>query len=673
MVESLSANMSRKLIISKQMSDKNQKKPTAGGALRAPPRKPGSRTIPLRPTSGARIKEDGNLNLEQPKHNQAKIDPIVKPNRAKVDVQDTKTHNSNIRADKSLHIASSEAIEPLDPRSLKWGRRVSQEHSPINLGRKAPHQPSSEKPKALNARQILTFENEPDDLDDDVQGDEKIEGFRPNILPHQWKGIHFMSRRENGRKYARGGLLCDDMGLGKTLQSIGLILYRPPPKESKVRTTLVVGPLAVMDQWKDEIHRMAPGLKVKTHQGAKRTGSIRELQDSTDVVITTYDTVVSESSRDGALFASEWYRIIADEAHVLRNSKSQVSKEMANLKSDGRRWCLTGTPVHNSVKDLYGLFRFIQVDPYGLSETKFEDLAYKLDAVRTVLATLMIRRSQSILGELLPKLSRERYKIDLSPSEFQAYRLVQPDRKKAAVERNQFFACLSRMRIACNGLLEIPEKVGGVENLEAVPSHPNEVPSLPSEDNVDDLTAMLGGLGLAEKVDDRNSKVHALIKLLKQTKASKTVVFSSFTTMLHVLQPALEQEGITCAIYEGKLRADRRKAILAEFGSSSGNIRVLLCSLHCAAVGLNLTAASQVIMIEPWWNPQIVDQAVKRVHRLGQVQNVQCLELMARNTLEERIFVIQERKRELAKKLVEDNTKSIEKLSDQDREFLLYG
>lgn len=653
------------------MSEKKRTN-TAGSALRAPPRKPGSRTIPLRPPSGAHMKEDGNLESKHPHHDQAKIAPIVKPNRPRQGFDDAKKPNSNVRTNENLHVPSPAAIEPLDPQSPHWGRPLNQRQPPVSSRIiDPPARTSPEKPKVLDARRVLTFENEPEEADDDLPEIEKIEGLRPNILPHQWKGIRFMARRENGRKYARGGLLCDDMGLGKTLQSIALILYRPAPDDAKVKTTLVVGPLAVLDQWKNEILRMAPTLKVKTHQGTKRTGSIKELQNDTDVVVTTYDTVVTESNRDGPLFKGEWYRIIADEAHILRNSKSQVSKAMSNLQSDGRRWCLTGTPVHNSVKDLYGLFRFIQVDPYGISETKFESLALKLDAVRTVLSTLMIRRSQRILGELLPKLTRERKTVELTAKESEAYRLVQPDRKKATVERSQFFACLTRMRIACDGLLEMPDHESQDKKPQALPERTDDGPSIPAEDSDDDLVALLAGLGLAEKVDDQNSKVGALIRLLR--KDGKTVVFSSFTTMLHLLQPALEKEGFPCAIYEGKLRADRRAAILADFGDPKGKIRVLLCSLHCAAVGLNLTAASQVVMTEPWWNPQIVDQAVKRVHRLGQTHEVQCVELMAHNTLEERIFVIQERKRELAKKLVDDNAKAPEKLNDQDREFLLYG
>lgn len=505
-----------------------------------------------------------------------------------------------------------------------------------------------------------------------------VDGLAVQLLGHQCVGVRFMAGREKARKYGRGGLLADDMGLGKTIQSIALILHNKQTVSGAPKTTLVVCPLAVMEQWKEEIMKMAPKLKVATHQGPKRVTNA-DLLMTQDVIITTYDTVSSESRNAGfgsPLFDCTFYRIIADEAHTFRNPTTQMSKAMMKLETinNERKWVLTGTPVHNDVRDILTLLTFANCSLDGQPLFSVNNKVTNSDSapLKHLLQKVMLRRTQKVIAKVLPELDKEQRSVKLTDNERMVY-------DKFLDSSMDFLPKLVRLRQACDGLdvfnllkKSVPEE----STVEEIPmdSKTSKNSSDFATNETDMLAGLLDSLSLQNKKEETyfghdNSKIQLLREVLCEDRIRQTVVFSSFVTMLRAIEPMLKHEGINYAIYDGSLRATERSTILHNFRDPKSGITVLLCSLQTAAVGLNLTSASQVIMIDPWWNPQIVDQAIKRVHRLGQSRRVRCIELFAKNAVDERMLHIQNEKRKLASNLLSDS----DHLTSHDTHYLLYG
>lgn len=586
------------------------------------------------------------------------------------------------------------SIEPMDPKSAQWESKIdikdmrraesiapptSQLKSLKNVQSRAPRNFSSSKGMATNKIEkleelfdSLTIENEKETKKEDEQL--SVPGLIPKLMPHQVAGVKFLIKREDDK--VSGGMLCDDMGLGKTVQSIALILKtRPNKNEIKNGTTLVIAPLAVMFQWVEEIKSKAPTLSVTHYQGPKRAKNVKDLQKY-DVVVTTYDTVLSEFKKIDdlpPLFSTSWFRLIADEAHQFRNPETQLSKAMSALKSDGRRWAVTGTPTHNTVDDLFSLFRFIKVEPYTDKQHWKHDISdpikkngprseQSLVLLRNILHTLMIRRRQEVVK--LPECKKHYGDVTLNKTEKARY----DDWMKQLLNRGKNGAMvvqiLTRLRQTCDDIALLPE-----EEENKTPAKENA-----PKDDISDLVSDLDFMSLSESDDvpessPISSKSSAVLKILKKDPQRKTVIFSSYARMLRIFAKALDKENIACRIYDGQLSPDSRKRILEEF--STKDIPVLLCSLNCAAVGINIICASQVVMFEPWWNPMIVDQAINRVHRIGQTKKVDVYEMRTLGTMEERTFTIQDKKRALARNLLSSEKQT--KLSKEDLNYILYG
>lgn len=631
------------------------KKPSANASIAIRPNKPFSAKI---------VSDEVAATLSEPKS----FAPF-KPNGKFIDAAksaDEKELDSQLSEFRSG--SPTKAFESRIPHSKPRFKQVVQ---PDRRRNELSFTPKSELEDLMNQDYLG---GEPDSDNADLKDTEKpllqIEGLVPTLLSHQGTGVKFMTRRENARKYVKGGLLADDMGLGKTIQSIALILNCPPMPKSVAKSTLVVMPLALLDQWRAEINTMAPRLSVIVHHGPKRTKFVSELM-SYDVVITNYDTVKNEHKNAGPLATAEWYRVIADEAHEFRNANTTLAKAMIAVKSQGRRWVLTGTPIHNKLGDLYTLFSFI-----GVPKMDYIDK----ESTKRLLKTIMLRRTQRVLAKLLPPIQRSRLPVSLSDSEMSVYNHYQ-----GRVKRGLDFKNLTRLRQSCDGFVSmLPRAIEAMKVVSPVVDLPAPKPEPVSEvtldeDEDDQLSEIFGKLSISSSGEsekdkdtfpfDDNSKVKAVRELLNEDRTRVTVIFSSFVVMLHVLVPMLQHEGISHDLYYGGLTAEQRQEMLARFKDPKSGITVLLCSLKAAAVGLNLVSASQVIMVEPWWNPQIVDQAVKRVHRLGQTTEVRCIELYAPDTVEDRMLTLQDKKRELAKHFMDNS----DKLTKEEIRYLWTG
>ncbi|ORY75462.1 SNF2 family N-terminal domain-domain-containing protein, partial [Protomyces lactucae-debilis] len=504
------------------------------------------------------------------------------------------------------------------------------------------------------------------------------------LLPHQIEGLTFLMQRE---AKAAGGLLADDMGLGKTVQTMALLLSNRKQDEACIPSTLVVAPLSLMEQWANEI-RSKTNMSVYVHHGPTRKEP-RQFANY-NVVLTTYQLLVSEHAtpnpdleidNDRGIFGVTWYRIVLDEAHTIKNRQAKMSQAAYKLRAI-KRWCLTGTPIQNTAEDLFSLLKFLQIPPLNDYPTFKEKVSAPVARGKTklamqrlgvVLSQIMLRRTKAVLkdGFALPPRTVQHIQVDFSPAERHFYNGLE-NRAEAALKRMQssgeaigymsVLVLLQRLRQACNHAQLVTKELDVSEYRVAAKSEPDNA--------VDALANLFSGVGMSsrqcaiclatcsgEHCDacaaaiqghlSLSCKLAKLMQLLAMHKG-KAILFSQWTSMLDLCAPFLEANGIGYVKYYGSMPNKKREASLATL-KADPTCRVLLCSLKAGALGLNLTVANLVFMLDVWWNPAIEEQAIDRVHRIGQQQEVKVFKLTVRDTVEDRIIALQDKKREMAK------------------------
>ncbi|KAK7208121.1 SNF2 family N-terminal domain-containing protein [Myxozyma melibiosi] len=557
--------------------------------------------------------------------------------------------------------------------------------------------------------------------------DRTVKGLKVKLMDHQVEGLRFLLEREGKDVKNKGGLLCDDMGLGKTIQSISLILSHRIDKDihnsaNACASTLVIAPLALINQWAKEIKTKAPELSVLIHHGPSRTKSVAELERYS-VVISTYQIVASEYNNKGPLHKLDWWRIILDEAHTIKNKSSQSAKACCALHGLNR-WALTGTPLQNNIDELHSLFLFLKIQPLcdgAFWKDKISRPAaagrgkLAMKRLQVVLAQTMLRRTKEVLGQSgmkLPKRNVHKVAVTLSPPERAFYDSLETKMGnkmqdlmgtgKGGQQYISVLLLLLRLRQACNHTSIVSMKV--TDGVDAVISS-TPAKKGPAKEEVDDLAELLNGMTVTSRrclvcqtelpleqsaknkdycdycigtfVSDGisatvpSSKISRLLKILEEEPTRKTIVFSQFTTMLDIIQPFLTNRGIVYARYDGSMKPKSRVEALERLASDP-EVTVLLCSLKCGALGLNLTCASRVVLVDPWWNPMISEQAIDRVHRIGQTRDVDVYDITAEATVEERILTLQEQKRELARGVMDDKDGklNVNRLTGEEIRFL---
>lgn len=561
---------------------------------------------------------------------------------------------------------------------------------------------------------------------------------------------------------ASGGILADDMGLGKTVQIISLIMAdRTLNKQNTTsNATLILAPLSVMSNWSSQIKRHVKPeheLRVLTYHGTrKKLIDPKEIKNY-DVVITTYETVMTEFwakqskspqqvPRKTGLFSVNWRRIVLDEGHNIRNPASKKAVAAVNLMARSR-WVLTGTPIINTLKDLYSLAKFIRLsgglDRFELFNGALIRPVNQGDEHGSFLLQMLMgsiclrrRKDMSFIDLRLPGLSEYVHRIKFLPHEQEKYDVLEAQAKgtldryrqnlsgrDAAKTYQHLLEILLRLRQVCNhwklcgeeritGLLDMlseqktvdltPENRAALQQMLQLSIDSQEDCAIclePLHDPVITCCAHAFGYNCIERViegqhkcpmcraelpstaslvrpakeaaapppidaDTNSSKIEALLKILKATankdKGVKTIVFSQWTSFLNILEPRLEEAGICFARIDGTMSALSRDASL-EALENDPDCTVLLASLSVCSVGLNLVAASQVILADSWWAPAIEDQAVDRVHRLGQKRETTVFRLVVENTVEENVLRIQEDKRKLMRLAFSEKSKEKKK------------
>ncbi|ETN40625.1 uncharacterized protein HMPREF1541_04902 [Cyphellophora europaea CBS 101466] len=542
---------------------------------------------------------------------------------------------------------------------------------------------------------------------------------------------------------ASGGILADDMGLGKTLQVISLVIADPNKTD---QPTLIISPLSVMSNWKQqaefhvgEKHR----LQVLIYHGQEARGLSPEEMQQCDIVVTTYQTLTSELFTSGkeetqttpskkGLFSLEWRRIVLDEGHNIRNPKTKMAVAACTVTARSR-WVLTGTPLINSLKDLYSLVKFLRMTG-GLGEfeifnstlirpLKRNDPNARI-LLQALMSTVVLRRLKSMeyVDLKLPDitfhkvpvrlLSHEQEQYDAFKSEAKGLLEAAKAKKGDSSTMTNLLEVLLRLRQTCNHwklcgearirkVLELVEEnkaidVTNVANRKALQDllqikidSQEECPicmdsikspvitacahafcreciertvelqhkcpmcrtELPSAELLVGPAANFGEGELADEMqidaEETSSKIEALLKVVKaSSKESKVVVFSQWTSFLDLVQTQMIKNHIGFCRLDGKMSATKRDAAIDKLNNEA-SCKVLLASLSVCSVGLNLVAASTVVLCDTWWAPSVEDQAVDRVHRLGQRRNCTVIRLVVEQSVEDEVLEIQAKKRKL--------------------------
>ncbi|HEY2732619.1 MAG TPA: DEAD/DEAH box helicase [Polyangiales bacterium] len=419
------------------------------------------------------------------------------------------------------------------------------------------------------------------------------------LRDYQRDGVNWLSFLSHANL---GAMLADDMGLGKTLQAL-CVMGSP---------SLVVTPASVLHNWVAEINRFRPGLRVHTYHGPNRA-----LDESADITITTYALLRLD---DEILAAKHWDTIVLDEAQNIKNADSQVAR--AAFKLDGRfRLTLTGTPVENRLDELWSQFHFANPGLLGgrqdfqerYARPMSEGDAQTAERLRHRIRPFMLRRLKREVARELPPRTDVVMRCTLNERERELYDAVMAATRKEVIEKVQQGG---NVLAALEALLRLRQ----------ASCH----------------SALLPGQSA-----DSSSKLELLMDLLDKVLAEdhKALVFSQWTSLLDKVEPLLKAQDIGFARLDGSTRD--RAGVVANF-QSEGGPRIMLVSLKAGGTGLNLTAADHVFLLDPWWNPAVEDQAADRAHRIGQERPVLVHRLVAEATVEERMLVLQDKKRQLA-------------------------
>ena len=473
--------------------------------------------------------------------------------------------------------------------------------------------------------------------------EDKIElqkGLKSELRQYQVTGFKWLKILDN---YKFGGVLADDMGLGKTIQLLAVI-QSYLEEEKNPKPSIVVCPSSLSLNWKNEIDKFAPNIKTLViHGNAEERANQIENIEKYNLVITSYDLL----KRDIEEYKAKDYKfkyIIADEAQYIKNNNTQNAKVIKEIKAD-TRFALTGTPIENSLSELWSIFDFI-MPGYLYSYRKFKEIyevpivkdndEWVLKKLKMLIEPFILRRTkQEVLTELPDKtisvlnneMQDEQLKIYTSYMA-NAKREVSQELKENGFEKSQMkiLALLMRLRqICCHPSLFLSNYTG------------------------------------------ESSKLNQCIEVIKDAVLSghKILLFSSYSSMLEIIEEELKKENIKHFKLTGQTKVGDRLKLVEEFNSND-EIKVFLISLKAGGTGLNLIGADMVIHYDPWWNLSAENQATDRTYRIGQKKNVQVYKLITKDSIEERIYELQEKKAQLAKSMLSTETTFINKLSRED-------
>ncbi|MCB1034326.1 MAG: DEAD/DEAH box helicase [Acidobacteria bacterium] len=468
----------------------------------------------------------------------------------------------------------------------------------------------------------------------------ETESFQGKLRDYQRQALGWFAFL---RDFGIGGCLADDMGLGKTVQVLAVLEEYRTTEESR-KPNLVVMPRSLVFNWLKEAERFTPGLSAVNYTGPQRKSKLKEARQA-DLVVTTYGILRRDILK---LKEIPFHYVVLDEAQAIKNASSQAAKASRLLKAD-HRLALSGTPIENHLGELWSLFEFLNPGMLGRNAT-FRKLVQQGNGLkeegrevlaRSVKPFILRRTKEQVIKDLPSKLEQTLF-CEMEPRQRKLYDELRSHYRATILERigkEGWGGSGSQMKVL-EALLRLRQAA----------CHP----ALISPDRDAEPSAKMDVL---------------LPKLLEVCdQGHRALVFSQFTSLLALVKKMLEAEGLHYEYLDGQTR-DRQERV-ENFQKVDGP-PVFLISLKAGGLGLNLTAADYVFILDPWWNPAAEAQAVDRAHRIGQTRRVHAYRLICRDTVEEKIVDLQNKKRDLADAIVSSDSSVLKNLTREDLEELL--
>src|SRR3984957_13821931 len=466
------------------------------------------------------------------------------------------------------------------------------------------------------------------------------EHLEPILRPYQVHGFHWLNYLQ---EVNWGGILADDMGLGKTIQALSFLQHFRD--ENGRLSALVVCPTTLMFNWENEIRKFTPTLTYHIHHGGDRTRN-KETLASYNVIITTYGTLRSDIK---LLLEMPFDYAVLDESQAIKNPSSKVTKAACLLQAK-HRLCMSGTPLQNNTFDIFAQMNFLNPGMLGSLEFFRQEFAVPIDKfgeqdrkehLRKLLYPFILRRTKEQVAKDLPDKTETILFCEMEDEQrkvYEAYRNDYRDKIMGTIETQG----IQRSQLTIlQGLMKLRQICDSPAILNETDKYPNH--SIKLDELAREITENIGD--------------------------HKALIFSQFLGMLALIRERLKELDVKYEYFDGSTSAIERERAIQSF-QNDDSCRVFLISLKAGGVGLNLTAADYVYIVDPWWNPAVEQQAIDRTHRIGQTKNIFAYRMICKDTIEDKILQLQEKKRVLAKDLIADDDGFVKSLTRADVEYL---
>ena len=461
-----------------------------------------------------------------------------------------------------------------------------------------------------------------------------LPAINAELRPYQKEGVKWMRYLYDNKL---GGCLADDMGLGKTLQTITLLASIYPGEK---RPTLIVMPRSLLFNWEAEFKRFAPQLSIHTYYGATRDFSEAEKHQ---IILTTYALVRNDIE---LLSKQSFHYVILDESQNIKNTGAQVTQSILLLQAE-HRLALSGTPIENNLTELYSLFRFLNPAMFGSLEDFNTRYTYPIqrdndketmESLRRKIYPFLLRRLKRDVLKELPDRTDKRLYVEMNKEQARLYE-----------QRRSFYYQQVKQTIAAEGIQKSQFVMFQALN------ELRRIASIPESLSDGQITS---------------PKLEVVIDMLLEAISNnhKVVIFFNYIAGIELVGDKLNESGISFACMTGSTYD--RKSVVERFQTDPG-CKALLMTLKTGGVGLNLTAADTVFIFEPWWNKAAEEQAINRLHRIGQTAKVLCYSILTQGSIEEKICLLQQQKAELFEQLIGSDNGSIKQLTEEDINYIL--
>ncbi len=460
------------------------------------------------------------------------------------------------------------------------------------------------------------------------------------LRPYQVHGFHWLNYLH---EVGWGGILADDMGLGKTVEALSFLHHYK--KEHGLLRAMVVCPTTLMFNWENEIRKFTPDLTYHIHHGGERVRNNQGLIDY-DIIITTYGTLRSDIK---LMVDIPFDYVVLDESQAIKNPSSKVTRA-AGLLQAKHRLCMSGTPLQNNTFDIFAQMNFLNPGMLGSIEFFRQEFAVPIDKfgeqdrkdhLRKLLFPFILRRTKEQVARDLPEKTETILFCEMEDEQRKIYDAYRNDYRDKILGTIESQGIQKSQLTILQGLMKLRQICDSPHILNETEKYPNH--SIKLEELAREITENIGD--------------------------HKALIFSQFLGMLALIRQKLKELEIPFEYFDGSTSAQERERAIQSFQNDT-SCRVFLISLKAGGVGLNLTAADYVYIVDPWWNPAVEQQAIDRTHRIGQTKNIFAYRMICKDTIEDKIVQLQEKKRVLARDLIADDEGFVKTLTRQDVEYL---